>query len=179
MSTKNGVYVDALRNQGAPTIADAFNQKMIAAMTHLNDKMPRPLTPPNPLNPKQQWSPSDQEIGQFERRMAVAMDPFSVLDSLKNGTVSKEEIDTLSTLYPKIYDRIKSKIISEVSTLEKPLPYQARLRMSLLLGHNFDPSVQPQAVVGFQKNFQLPQGPQPQNVNLTLATRTAPNAGAR
>lgn len=155
----------AFSNWGAPTVGSAFNLKMTQALQYLDANMPKPITPPNPFI-KTKFKPSDADISSFERKLHTVMDPFSVIDDLKNGSVTKEQVDTLKVVYPKIYQQIQTRVIEHISSSETTVPYQNRLKLSLLLDLPLDPSLSQQAIRTLQTTYTIEEAnPQQQNIN--------------
>lgn len=170
---------------GAPNIAGQFSQKMTAAIQYLDSQMPKPLSPPNPLI-KTDFKPSDHELSAFERRLNTVMDPASVIDDLKNGSLTKEQVETLQIVYPKLYQQIQKRVIQHISENQKTVPYQSRLKLSLLMGAPLDSSLSPQSIQAHQESFAHDQqnaqqgapGPEIKSgVKLGMSERVAPQMG--
>lgn len=155
----------AFSNGGAPAVGNAFNLKMTQALQYLDANLPKPITPPNPFV-KTKFKPSDADISAFERKLHTIMDPFSVIEDLKNGSVTKEQVDTLKAVYPKIYQQIQTRVIEHVSGSETTIPYQNRLKLSLLLDLPLDPSLSPDAIRSLQTTYLIEDhAPNQQNTN--------------
>jgi hypothetical protein len=139
---------------GAPNIATQFSLKMTQALAYLDAQMPKPLTPQSPLI-KTEYKPSDSEISAFERKLHTVLDPFSVIDDLKNGSVTRDQMEALKTVYPKIFGEIQRRIAHHIAESDKTVPYQARLKLSLIMGSELDPSLKPQAIKAYQMAYDL------------------------
>lgn len=138
---------------GAPNIANAYQQKISSATQYLNSIIPKPLTPPNPFL-KQDFKPSDSDIAKFERKLEVVHNPFVVLDKLKNGTLTSDEVEALQAVYPKIHQGIVDRITKEAMSPDSPpISYQQRLKLSLLFNTTLDPSLQQQNIAGLQATY--------------------------
>jgi hypothetical protein len=61
-------------------------------------------------------TPSKAELIRFKRKAKVVDDPLNVLKSMRSGNVSSDEITTLMTTYPNIYQNMKDNLITELST---------------------------------------------------------------
>lgn len=146
---------------GAPGIAGQFNMKMAKAMQYLDSQLPRPLSPPNPFF-KEEFKPSDAQISAFERKLNTVLDPFSVIDDLKSGSLTSDQVQTLKVVYPKIYEQIQKRIINYVAEKPKNVPYQARLKLSLLMGAPFDASLSPQSIQAYQGTYAVEEQQQAQ-----------------
>lgn len=143
-----------LQQTGAPKVADAFNQKISSALGYIYQNMPKPISPENPFH-NVPFKPSDSDLAKFERKLSVVLDPFVVIDALKGGTLTKEHMDSLQANYPILYSAIRSKVIDHVIEEKPNLPYQARLKLSLLMGMNIDGSISPQSILSLQNSFAL------------------------
>lgn len=167
----------ALQHLGAPKTADALSLKLANAIKLISEEIPKSQKAANPLNP-QKFRPSDAAIHAFERRLQVLMDPGSVIDMLKNGTLQKDHVDTLKAVYPKYYQAIQYRIMDHIASDPKPMPYPARLRLSVLMGVPLDESLTQRAIQDFQAAHQHKDAapPQPQNVKLNMAGQLAPQS---
>lgn len=142
---------------GAPNIGNAFNQKTSNAFNYLYGQLPKPPAPPSPFAPSIVYKPSDQEISNFMQKLQVVNNPLSVLDELKYGTLTKNHIDALQAVYPKMQGLIQQKVMKHVMDGKaKPMPYQNRLKLSMLMGAPMDSSMTPQAMAFYQNTFQIP-----------------------
>ncbi|WP_230691167.1 hypothetical protein, partial [Streptococcus pneumoniae] len=70
----------------------------------------------------------------------MVKNPVSVFDDIASGAITKEAIETLSTVYPKLYDDMKSKVFDQLTTYgskkDFTMPYAAKMGLSLFLGTN-------------------------------------------
>lgn len=55
-----------------------------------------------------------QEI-RFKRKARVINDPFSVFNRMNSGSISSDEVTTLMSVYPNVYQGMKDKLILELS----------------------------------------------------------------
>jgi hypothetical protein len=146
-----------LSEAGAPTVATAFGAKADGMVRYINQSVPKPKTAQNVFM-NRPFVPSTQEISQFERKMSVLADPFIVIDALKDGSLTKEHVEALAMNYPKLYQAIQARIF-DVMVQEKPnMSYQARLKLSLLMGTDVDPSLSGGNVKGLQDAWMTPEG---------------------
>ena len=144
-----------MANSGMPNTSAAFQAKIAQAINYLQSQAPRPISPANPLTPHK-WSPSPAEISSFERKVQVVHDPLSVLDDFKNNTLTKDHVDAIKTVYPKLYTSMVNKIVDHaMSGNAKALSYSKRIKLGMLLGTPIDSSVQMTPFL--QANWQKPQ----------------------
>lgn len=157
MSTE---HLSQITKQLQPNLAQSVTAKNVAIAQYLQNTIPKPKVPPSPFN-KYTWEPSAHELSQFERRVQAVNDPTSILDSLENGSLSKEEVETAQTIYPKLFEQMQSKIIEALTDHDKPVPYSSRIKLSLLMGQPFDNSLNAQVIQAYQANFNKMDQSQP------------------
>ena len=131
-----------MANSGMPNTSAAFQAKIAQAINYLQSQAPRPISPANPLTPHN-WKPSPAEISGFERKVQAVHDPLSILDDFKHNTLTKDKVDAVKTVYPKLYTAITNKVVDYVAGGNaKALDYGKRLKLGMLLGIPLDNSVQ-------------------------------------
>lgn len=144
-----------LSETGAPNVANSVNQKISQTLQYIQDNMPKSGRVPNPFY-EREYIPSESELSKFERKMEVILNPFVVIDSLKNGTLTKEHMGSLAANYPVLYQAIRSRVLSAITDEKHKFPYQSRLKLSLLMGLDVDGSTSPQSVQSYQNAFAIP-----------------------
>lgn len=104
----------------------------------------------NKNNPLDKDSPLDRmQEHKYNRQLELAENPSSILSNIKDGTLKPADIQTLSTLYPKLYDSMKSKANESLITAitnKKQIPYKQRQSLSLFLGMPLDTTQTPEAM---------------------------------
>lgn len=136
--------LDSMAETGAPEIAEIAKTKSFEAAQYLISVMPKPLTPNNPLVKNKKYKPSDMELNKFKRQVKTAIDPFSAIDDLNNNSLTVEQVEVLDRLYPKILEDIRFKVFNVVQDNPEQIPYNKRIKLSLLLGIDADPSLNPE-----------------------------------
>jgi hypothetical protein len=131
-----------------------------------------------PLEPARQ--PSDVEIAKYNRALAIAEQPLMVIKHVKDGTITPDDIKTISTIYPALYDSMKEQIMEKlIDTTHKKvtIPYQTRLGLSLFLGQPLERSIAPNNIMSNQSLYQpVPQAPQaPKSAPSSLKASKLPN----
>lgn len=145
-----------------PGEQQAAAQTTMRAVTFLNSQ--RPASPAGgPLDTKLPPSPDQQ--AKFNRVLDLANAPLSVLNGVKSGRITPDEVIALHQLYPDLYQRMASKLMDQVqNTMAKGgnVPYATRMGLSLFLGQPMDSTMTPQAILSNQ-----PTAPQnaPQEAN--------------
>lgn len=102
-----------------------------------------------------------QKEKDYHRALDIANKPLSVLNHVKNGTVTPEHIKHLVGLYPDLYNHISKKSTEQVmkSQLKDERPsYRIRQGLSMFLGSPLDSTMTPQAMQSIQSIY-APKGP--------------------
>ncbi len=126
-----------------PNIAGRLAGKTVVGVQFLNSKAPQP--PPSvrfSLTPKK-WRPSEAEIMKFERYLNTVDNPLSVLASLQQNTVSDEQIETLTVVYPKLYEEMRNIVQDELIGVDQDIPYAARAALAKFLQRPIDVTTTP------------------------------------
>jgi hypothetical protein len=84
------------------------------------------------------WHPSDSELEKWYKYVRTVDNPHSVLDSLRDGRISSEQVETLKQVYPKVLADIQEKMMAKLALHNKPLDYQQRAALKALFGNAFD-----------------------------------------
>lgn len=145
-------HVDALAKDyadDAPNVASALRAQSTAAVRYLQSVAPPP-PPFSPLGGKQKVAYSDAQLRSFARKLEAVHDPWTVLARLENGTLTKDHIEALRTVYPSLYQEVVQRSIAH-ATQQSTMPYTAQLRLQQLTGAPLVPSVQ--RVVAFQASY--------------------------
>jgi hypothetical protein len=160
----------------APEMTQAYQMKLLNGVQYLYQSMPKSKAGANPFK-KQKYQPSDLELAKFERKAQIVLDPFSALSELEKGTLTRDHVEALKTVYPKMYEILVSRITQYAAENESEIPYAARNRLSLLLGVPLDESVNPGSVQNLQKTYQKEketQQPQGKAVKTTVKNIAEP-----
>lgn len=133
-----------------PATAAAIHSTAIRGLQFLASKMPK-----NPVDSlfQKPYEPSDLEVSKFMTYKNTVDAPLSVLDSLKDNSISVEQIETLNAVYPELYNSMRFQIMEKVVSLKADLPYQKKLSLSMFLGKDVDSSLKPQMIQANQQSF--------------------------
>jgi hypothetical protein len=168
---KVSALTSAVSGRGAPTIGEAFSQKMLGGLDYLRRTMPRPPRPTSPFAPKAVWKPSDFELSAFEQKVQVVHDPFSVLTELEHGTLTRNHMDALKAVFPMLHALMQRKVQDAVVSGVEPMAYNQRVKLSLLMDAPMDTSLESRSVAYYQQvfaNADQTQEPQPQGQKLKV-----------
>lgn len=105
-----------------------------------------------------QARPSKAEISAFARYLDAAENPQKVFDSIADGSLTIEGVETIKACYPRLYQEAQARMLENASKLQSTLPYSLRLGLSLMFGVAVDASMQPDFVQYMQADG-LPENP--------------------
>jgi hypothetical protein len=173
--------------RAAPSVAAEVHAAAARGQQHLAETLPQGRRLAGQLfGARTQPQPSPEQMRAWMRRADVVDDPLTVLDSLRRGTISREEVETLRAVYPALHARIVEEATRQIMDAGAPLSYQDRIRIGILLGITSDPSLDPETLATLQATYQQtseqpsPQRTQPvPRVASQLATGTERIAARR
>lgn len=115
---------------------------------------------------------------QFNRKLSIAQQPLVVMHNLKNGTITSQDVLTMRTLYPELYNGITTKLTNEMVDMMskgKPIPYSLKKGLSVFMGQPMDSTLTPMGISSAQP---MPtQNPNPQNPVSTKAPASSAMKG--
>lgn len=136
--------------------------QLAATLATATDYLSTLMPPEHQLAPLDKpMPPSKAEMAVFDRQLDIAQKPLLLLQHVKNGTLIPQDITTIKTVYPGLYDSILSKAgeeLIESQHKKTPIPYKERQCLSELLGVALDYTHTPEAMQQIMKA----QGPQQQ-----------------
>lgn len=132
-----------LRGVTDPDLITAAEKHLMARYEYLNSVMPKQPAP-NPYT-KREWLPSPGQANEVAQRLSVVHDPESAFID-----TTPAKADTLRNVSPRLLQFAQQRLIERVSDTTAPVPYQQRLKSSLLFGVQLDDSLDPQAIATFQ-----------------------------
>lgn len=145
-----------------PQHSVVIGSTLLNAVNFLNSIKPQ-TAPRAPLDPPIKVSKAVES--QYNRALDIAQQPLTVLESIKNGTLTSHDIMAISTIYPDLYTGLKQKIMDQmvdhVSKGEN-VPYDTRLGLSMFLQQPLDSTMSPMAISSAQPAPQQPQQGQQQ-----------------
>lgn len=166
----------------APMITQGLQTSAVRATSFLASKLP-PMLPQSPFT-HETYEPSKSELSNFERYYNLVEDPMLAMDHVRNNSVTPETVETLSTVYPKLYDQMKVAIMDQVAKQvgkKQIIPYQTKQSISMFVGEPLDQSMTPQVVMANQQAYiSNPQAPmnnpkpsKPGMRDISLSSRTS------
>jgi len=161
-----------------PDLIEAAEKHLTARFEALAKVMPK-APPPNPYS-KREWLPSPAAAYELSQRLAVVHDPEQ---AFIDPTPAKAQ--TAAAVYPKLLQYAQQRLMDRIGDTSKPVPYEQRLRGSLVFKVPLDDSLQPDhaailATAHAPSPITDPAAPQPQapapsiaaNTNLTSVYQT-------
>ena len=159
IKAKPGILAEMTSNAGLediPEVQTAIVNRMTTIVNFLSDKIPgNPYEDTQLSFGKRKYKLSNLDERKLNKYLSYVQDPYLVLKDLNEGRVSVEGIETIKTVYPAIYDKIRSRIIEESSLLEDELPYEKRILLSQLFDTPLDPSMNPFNFKYLQETFKI------------------------
>lgn len=145
----------------APMVSQAMKTTLVRATQFLHEKLPS-MPEKGPFT-NDKYLPSLTEIAKFERYYKAIEDPVGVMADVKSGFVAPEAIETLTMVYPKLYDSMKMAVMDQASkhmAKNDAVPYKTRLAISAFLNQAVDRSLDYSSIMANQQAYAL--APQPQ-----------------
>jgi hypothetical protein len=158
----------------APLTLEQIQATAIRGVEFLYNKLPLDPNPPTALDlRKRKYEPSSLDVSKFERYMEAVFNPMTVVKDLSEGTITREQVEALSAVYPEIYKEVQSQVMEQVTEHADDMPYSKRLQLGILLDIPTDQSLQSANIQGLQASYnQNQQGDQQQPGDATAVNTT-------
>lgn len=126
----------------APNTGNGVNAIAARATEFLSSKLPQSQNMGAFAKPQ---PPSDVELAKFHRYYQVANKPLSILEDMRDGTMTNEGLEALTTIYPKLYSEMQQKLLTNLASVKdkSKIPYSTKLSISQFMGQPLDPSTNP------------------------------------
>lgn len=131
----------------------------------LHSKLPSSPAVGGPVGGYDKFQPSLSSVAKFARYAAATENPESILESMKRGTLTPEEAETMRVVYPQMFAKVQEFILDNVATLQEDLPYQKRVQLSILFRVPADTTMSPAFVQRMQAQFVTEQENQKPNTS--------------
>jgi hypothetical protein len=154
-----------------PGVQAQLQAQALKAAEFLKSKLPPEA--PN-LHPMQAGiakprDPAPSEITKFERYARAVDDPLSVVEDMARGRITRESVEALRAVYPRLYGEAVGAVTAAVAQRKEPLSYDREVQIGILLGIETTPMLSPALV----RNAQATYAPVP-----AASPSGSPNAGA-
>ena len=144
-------------DQAAPKLSGHIAAKMTGAIMFLAQKaqeMGKPQS--NPLMPaSDRWDVPQEKLSSFQRYLAAVHNPHSVIEDAANLRPTPEGVETLRTVYPRMYQQVQQATVQRLSQMKTPLPYARRIAIGQLIGMPLDYLQDPQNLAMFRQSLQV------------------------
>lgn len=138
----------------APNIAPHIQGIAIKGINYLHDKMPKPV---QEFAGQEDYEPSKGQKDQWNQQYDVVNDPISILDHVKNGTLTSSHLEALQAVHPELLDSMRSKVMENATPKNiQKLHYSTKMSLSKFLGKATDASFVPAAIMADQANYNMP-----------------------
>lgn len=130
--------------------AGALGATMARAASYLQSIKPveaklGPLDPPAPI--------SKDQTAKYQRALSIAEQPLLVLQHIKQGSLTADDVVTLESVHPATSALLKQRLMNQLvehSATGQKLPYKIAMSLSLLFGTPLEASLSPQNIMGNQ-----------------------------
>ncbi len=121
--------------QGAiPQVSGLTAATILRGAKFLDSKAPKSPYEGMPEAVAPQWQPSQVELDRFNRYREAVENPAKALQNMANGYLSPEQVEAMKAVYPRLYSDLQQKLAERLASLKKPLNYQQKLSLSLIMG---------------------------------------------
>lgn len=166
---------DARLAHYSPDHASELSMMSGRAVSYLDSLKPRD-TQASILDTK--LPPSSAQKESYYRQLAIAEQPILVMQKINDGTLAPQDIQTIQTIYPALYNRMANEVrmnITQHSAEGNTIPYTTRQAASLFLQMPLDSTMVPSSIASAQGVFaQHAQQPQNQPMKVKKASGTRP-----
>ncbi len=153
----------------APMVADAVTGKALEVYSYLAKVMPK--NPGMPLSLfNDPWKPADYEVQNFRKIVQVARAPLSILEDLKKGTVTIQQVDAVKALYPRLYESVLTQVQQTINEPDTKVTYDQQLKLGQLFP-GVVPSLNPSFVAAMQTPAAKPEKPNAPGGKITYSSR--------
>lgn len=139
----------------APKATATATATALAGLQFLSSKLPPSRQDPYSLQPQLQprTRASDAEISQFMRYTAAIDDPLIVLREAKSGTLTRDHVEAVKAVYPRLYDQMRTEVMQHLIDSKSPLPYGKRIQLGILLDIPTDKTLSPDFLTAIQATY--------------------------
>ena len=159
----------------SPPAADAMRQGVMRGIGHLARHLgPAPSDPL--FTDTAAYQPNQAQIDDFLRRYEAINYPYGVLEGLADGSLTVEAADAVRDVWPDVMTDVVSIVAEELEDIgtegRGALPYQFRVRLSLLTGHPAATTMESSFIEIMQSRFaQTPEQARAQGMSRVGARR--------
>lgn len=145
--------------QASPQTADQIETLVARKIEALANRIPRRPDVMAMRTGPDLWQPSDMEMRAFARYVSAVEDPAGAFERVAAGTVTPEDGEALREVYPEMFRDFQQQVFAQMGSLQKTLPYQKRLALSIFSGVPVDPSMSPRVLSVLQDAYAAEEKP--------------------
>lgn len=137
-----------------PNHAVAAGSTALNAVNLINSLKPEPHQKA-PLDPVVEVSQATKS--QYNRLLDIAQQPLTVIQSIKDNTITSHDVMAIQKLYPDLYNGLKQKMMNSIidhTSKGETIPYDTRLGISIFMGQPMDSTMAPESILNAQPNSQ-------------------------
>ncbi len=132
---------------------------LIAArnIQYLTSIAPKP-TSTGPMS--KPMAPNQIAKANYDRALDIAQSPLIVTKFMKEGTLTPQDMQHFTTMYPSLHERMSDKIIQHITNLrskDENIPYSTQMSISHFLGQPVDSTMSQQSIMSTQTRVQASQ----------------------
>lgn len=131
-----------------PDMVGPFQEATVRGFQFLHASLPR--TPVDPVTQQPAFNPSQSEMQAFIEKYIGVEDPMSMLEDFVEGRLTQEKARAVQAVYPRLHSEMVLDIVSVLSEFQGKIPYQYRVRASVLLDQQMDVSLTSEFVLSMQ-----------------------------
>jgi len=161
-------------HEHSPATAQALQVHRAQQIGFLASKLPK-LPTTGPLGPKLEHS--KEAKWKFGRYYDAVNQPTSILKHAAKGTLTPMDVEAVKSTAPALYKHMVTTALEKAASHKGPLPYRARLTLSMLAGADMDGSLSPQAINSAQAVYALPSQKSAEDKTGPAATGRATQTG--
>lgn len=147
----------------APNTATALQAAATRGAVFLQSKIP---SAPVQYPMQEKWVPGPTEKARFLRYYNAVEKPLDALKQMRQGTLSKETMEVLQTVYPTLYRQMQEHVVDAATSYKGTVPYYMKQQISLFLEKDMTAATTPMSILFNQKALggggaQVAQSPMP------------------
>ncbi len=120
--------------ESAPGLMVQGGTQTMQAAQFLVDRAPKPTDLWKPVALRQPFTPAPGDLEKWQRYAVVVENPRQAAIEMVRGRGTAEGVEAMQTLYPNLYASIQAKVLGELQSLKKPLPYAKQAALATIFG---------------------------------------------
>jgi hypothetical protein len=143
-----------------PAHATVLAASKMRMANYLNALRPQPPIGQRPFDKREIPAKAKRE---YDRAIEIAASPLSILNHVKDGTLTSPDLRHFSSMYPEVHDHLVKKMTDRITDDQikgKQPPPELRRTMSLFMGTPLSSSLTPMAMQAIQATFAIQRSAQ-------------------